>query len=239
MQRGLAIAFIISGMIFASSLLVKIEWVSRSGRFSLGLCNGEVWLCDRNKDSFMRPPTPGWTTKLSASAPNLRFRIIGYPGDKWYVVSLTIPLMTVAAVGTVHQLVKHLIVPHKRLDNGQIKCPVCSFNLTGNVSGRCPECGVIVGKGGGETLAREEENGTGMFIEEENGTGTFIGARVIAPSLWTAGRVGGRCVRAPASSVGSTAGGRSDARGAHPPGLVGDSARSTRSPSCRDGPILN
>jgi hypothetical protein len=55
----------------------------------------------------------------------------------------SVPLWpTVLVLGAVSALL--WILDHRRISPGH--CGKCGYDLTGNVSGRCPECGVAVEK---------------------------------------------------------------------------------------------
>ncbi len=70
----------------------------------------------------------------------------GYLTFDWFQPSFNvgvvfIPLLPVAFLGAACGFVGWILA-RRKLDGF---CPVCSYNLTGNVSGTCPECGTTTG----------------------------------------------------------------------------------------------
>jgi hypothetical protein len=77
-----------------------------------------------------------WSRQFSL--PKIQSRASPFPGASYTraVVPLWVPFL-VAALGTA-------IVWRRRRDPASPRCFRCGYNLTGNVSGRCPECGTPV-----------------------------------------------------------------------------------------------
>lgn len=61
-----------------------------------------------------------------------------------YIVLMVLPSMLLAYVATALAILiaGHGVQPHQY--KGPPCCPECGYNLSGNVSGRCPECGWAV-----------------------------------------------------------------------------------------------
>ena len=57
-------------------------------------------------------------------------------------------------------------------------CRRCGYNLTGNLSGRCPECGK-------EIPGRQHEKGAGMTITDVQGQVPKGGTRLLRRAVWT------------------------------------------------------
>lgn len=62
------------------------------------------------------------------------------PDDEWFLI---LPLWTILIATTVYPL--YWILRYRRTRPGQ--CHYCGYNLTGNISGICPECGKPVTRG--------------------------------------------------------------------------------------------
>lgn len=79
---------------------------------------------------------PGLTAALDAMVPNLR---LTFPSHVTWVTVLALAVSPwFAAFAATHLVQKRL---SQRCLSG---CNVCGYDLTGNVSGRCPECGASV-----------------------------------------------------------------------------------------------
>ena len=77
----------------------------------------------------------------------LRFSAPAYLSDpsllgRQIVLPLWLPALAALVPGS---LALRRFVARKRRRSGS--CPACSYDLTGNVSGVCPECGTAIAKG--------------------------------------------------------------------------------------------
>ncbi len=133
----------------ALSAMRDVSWVSQSGNSGAGLSGGYVWIGWRTKPSDGSSGVwrgPGWSV---AEDPNgFRFHFAFHPkawltwgllpkagtafGVRYFTVPLLIPLI-VLAIPT-----SYILYRYRRPIPGH--CP-CGYDLTGNVSGTCPECG--------------------------------------------------------------------------------------------------
>ncbi len=149
---GLVVCMGLSGS-FVLSVVLDLSWVSVGGLLGGGASGGIAWAGVRST-----PPTPGVTLSLSSSG--YSFEVIGSDfcfsfsfletwGDSWgvhpewgtafgvsYVTIPLLPPLLFAAVGT--------FILWRRDRPPKTGHCVCGYNLEGNVSGRCPECGAEV-----------------------------------------------------------------------------------------------
>jgi len=69
-------------------------------------------------------------------------------------LGVVVAIGVVCILGSVSVVLLHWIwwsPPHARALHGRVPCPQCGYDLTGNVSGRCPECGCAT-----KSLGKEE-----------------------------------------------------------------------------------
>ncbi len=85
-------------------------------------------------------------------------RILGIHNvDGSWTVSDFYPVIALAIIVLVTLLIAGVLVYLRRIIIGPRisfrKCDHCGYDLTGNTSGRCPECGTPIGGSRGESLA--------------------------------------------------------------------------------------
>ena len=108
---------------------------------------GRGFVASHVSPPFMRPSTPrvefsyqprGWPAVLS---------VLVLPPDttRWFYVPL-VPLFAVLCSATIT-----LAIVEHRLRPGPRECRECGYDLTGNTTGRCPECGRVVATAGEAT----------------------------------------------------------------------------------------
>ena len=74
----------------------------------------------------------------------------------WRYALMVVVLGAAVAVGClVGRGVRGLQVLRSRVDDSQVRCLGCGYNLTGNTSGVCPECGTRIDELQIPTVARE------------------------------------------------------------------------------------
>jgi hypothetical protein len=97
----------------------------------------------------LRPRPPGWSLeriRLGIQWSDLRPRMSPTIGGTWVSVPLWMPLAGFGlALFWVRRRLTRRALPHQCL---------CGYDLTGNVSGRCPECGTACGDAEVSTHAR-------------------------------------------------------------------------------------
>lgn len=97
--------------------------------------------------------TPGWTSgKLTAGG------TVQPDAGSWrHTTSLDLPLWLALALASPYPFFtffKSVIAARSRRRRGAAGlCVSCGYNLFGNVTGRCPECGTRVGEGESESAA--------------------------------------------------------------------------------------
>ena len=74
-------------------------------------------------------------TSFAGTVGSGRFVLLRIP----YRLLLAVSLLGIAAC----QLRGYLLLRRLRMESS-IPCPKCTYNLTGNVSGTCPECGTPI-----------------------------------------------------------------------------------------------
>ena len=97
--------------------------------------------------SRQMPVEWGWSTEAAGGSvfrpgyPGFCYSPMGNPTDPNYSVSIGVPLWFAALAFAILPIGRGV---RWRLYRGRIRtglCPACGYNLTGNVSGVCPECG--------------------------------------------------------------------------------------------------
>lgn len=156
-QRAWTLFFIIAVidlLPYAFVLLVapnQTRW--RDDIMSLAMCGWQCWLAALTGAVGGR--TMQWRMTLTGT-----FFLVLVPVVFTYVVEwlgsflnvapnpllMLVPLMLGYAIMLLPACAAHAIVAFHRQSKSVGHCPVCDYNLTGNVSGRCPECGTIFSK---------------------------------------------------------------------------------------------
>ena len=159
-SRGLVAACVLVGASWPVSFLLYVEGVWRPDwaefRLSAGVCDGAVratWA--RGTLLGVSLPGPSFDVRVTPSSAVHRESDAGWMPQisRWSgggVTLLTIPFWFVMAFLAVLAATVWLWQRRRTPPDGH--CYVCGYNLTGNVSGVCPECGAEVwpsGVGGG------------------------------------------------------------------------------------------
>jgi hypothetical protein len=126
---GLALCTLIAAA-WAASLVWWFEYTNQSDSLTMALAGGAVHITD------IFSTKPGWSiARLSQP------RVIWWPESDpyflWWAMPLWIPFVIVA-------LPTGLLWWFDRRRPAQGHCHKCGYDLTGNVSGVCPECGMVV-----------------------------------------------------------------------------------------------
>ncbi len=124
------IAVVIVGIWVASVWFVAVTYTGSS--FMLGFAHGFCWF---KQDAFL----PRWVVQWAAADHKAAYgmflpEVQRQNGILTVGVPLWIPFVCVAALTAIF-----FVKDRRRIPPGH--CPACGYNLTGNVSGRCPECG--------------------------------------------------------------------------------------------------
>lgn len=140
--RFAAVALLASLTLLTVSHLTAISWYDDSNGRHIGIRKGEAFLYWR--DGYL-PPTsqPGWTMSNQRGHdwpprwyPRVERDSFLVARIKW-IMPLWIPSALSGAI-----LVWRVWGSRKRLGPGF--CNQCGYNLTANISGRCPECGTVI-----------------------------------------------------------------------------------------------
>ena len=146
MKMGLAAVFLL-GALWLNSYMVEILWLDSTRMWGVSLRGGAVSMfrCDAPYDD-----NPG----LRVRRVDKRESVVWVPGVythsevmaevfpdvSWTLSSFIVPLwLPTLCVGV---LFAYLVVRGSWIRHGC--CRQCGYNLTGNVSGRCPECGLLL-----------------------------------------------------------------------------------------------
>jgi len=131
---------------FVFSTQRHVAWHSARLRHGAGLALGALWYAWRpaawrlETDRYL--PEPGWTIASYGDPPetlNLAWWVERRVNRawEWLGVPLWMPFLLVGvATGMLWRRDRHRRTPGH--------CARCGYDLTGNVSGRCPECGVEI-----------------------------------------------------------------------------------------------
>ena len=133
-----------AGLIFCAVLLVSyvpslwwgLEWTNRTSTVIRTAENGRftiIWFTNAAPSSARFNRDPGWMLRGHKPSPSWRPYVVQSPASGLVVVPFWLPFLVVAAP----TLWLWLRDPRPRPGH----CAICGYNLTGNVSGRCPECG--------------------------------------------------------------------------------------------------
>ena len=131
---------------FLISLRWQVYWMSGQKRYSAAIRHGAAWLAWRSEEAIRRSPTarstlnPGWTVVAYESfGESFTFRYMmgvrhGMSGPlKFLAAPLWLAFLTLVIPTT------YLWWRDRKPPKGH--CENCGYNLRGNVSGTCPECG--------------------------------------------------------------------------------------------------
>ena len=100
---------------------------------SLELVLGAVWYRAQPRPKPVSPPFVSITDFYKGQRPRWRIEGSNLPGRRWAVVPLWIPfVLVVGATAFLWWRDRRILVG---------LCTSCGYNLTGNTTGRCPECG--------------------------------------------------------------------------------------------------
>jgi len=144
---GALVCVLLIGL-FALSMGYQVDWKNTDASVVVTFWCGHLSF---NHYPFERPTAShlGWKAsriQLSDSfwrRVTIPFRppgLVWNNGRIWLQLPLWIPFVIVASASAVLWWRERTIPPGH--------CPTCGYNLTGNVSGRCPECGQAVASGG-------------------------------------------------------------------------------------------
>jgi hypothetical protein len=109
------------------------------GRISVSLAS----LSGTRFSFYSDSATPPWELRTYGWAGKLGFWVDTRPGAKGNSrIAIVVPTVVPVALSTVLPLAWGVRRIWKKRSKGS--CPECSYNLTGNISGVCPECGTVV-----------------------------------------------------------------------------------------------
>jgi hypothetical protein len=142
---GVVVSVAIAG-VFLLSLRYEIEiaWDSWGVGFQLGslrieylrnygaLRRREAWIRADPLAAALGGWMPLWPAQVDFTNAGLRDPTLPKPTTKWLYVPLWMPFLVIAVPTA-------LLWRQRRFARGH--CQHCGYDLTGNVSGRCPECG--------------------------------------------------------------------------------------------------
>lgn len=132
------------------NLQIPSIFLSLLGGFFLGFLSYARWLRFAllfASAFFIGPHVAGFAMGSLAFVTSFGWRVV-LVSLAWQV--FTVFPSTLAAAGLGAKLGKR-----RHLRNSiEESCKICGYDLTGNTSGRCPECGTVVQVSGGEPLAR-------------------------------------------------------------------------------------
>ncbi len=125
----------INGVLGGALLFWALEFHPLGGAVCAPIPSVVTWLVLVH---FMHPPTWRRSLLIGASSPfvgagMLAFLPIGLVVAGWYV---TIPMGMLTAL-----LVRQVLIAYPQAPVDYPACIACGYNLTGNTSERCPECG--------------------------------------------------------------------------------------------------
>jgi hypothetical protein len=126
------------------------HWRSRLGAFAVttALCAAYVGCNLAGSSGFLTMYEMYVLGRASASV---------YYFDTWFHLFhvIVIPLNLLVAM----IMCEAVMMRRRRAPVGPPTCAACGYNLTGNVSGRCPECGYATDAGGGRSSAVDGSDG--------------------------------------------------------------------------------
>jgi hypothetical protein len=131
--------FLISGALFAATFCWSLVWIDAAQCPRLLIWAGDFWCLPRPElNHFTFPlgwlPNPGWDLRSGAHPSYQVLKAVFRSG--LFGTAVHIPLWLPALLAAAVALVAWSGRP---ID--PYKCSECGYNLTGNVAGRCPECG--------------------------------------------------------------------------------------------------
>lgn len=121
--------------VFVATLLGRCWWTSSDRTVIVVVGAGEVLLCIRELWHDSPVPSAGWTLKWGPFRPHFRWTVIGYPGERWIVLPLIVPL-SLAVLGYLP-----FVTMRMRLRKRIHACARCGYDLFRLGSSICPECG--------------------------------------------------------------------------------------------------
>ncbi len=143
MWTGVIVSVLLIGL-FALSMKYQVDWRNTGESVRVTLWSGHLFYRRYPVANGLAPP-PGWTAwRIPQSASLWRPEAVPFRPPRLYWKSgafeLQLPLwilFVIAASATVVLWWRDRPIPPGH-------CQHCGYNLTGNVSGRCPECGQAV-----------------------------------------------------------------------------------------------
>jgi hypothetical protein len=141
---------LIVSLLIVAAWVVSIPWEFACVRYNVGMFSAfEVVGVEAGRFVFRRAPSsrhagPGATISFGirrASQPTVYWRLVRVVyagGNLWNImVPFWIPFVFVAMPTALLWWLDRRSIPPDQ-------CRKCGYNLTGNVSGRCPECGTTI-----------------------------------------------------------------------------------------------
>ena len=139
-RRLFSLASLLSLLLCVATVVLWVRSYTRADH--LVICHGsENWcyLCTVRGEARI-VAEPMWTSWNGRRLFSLSSDQVGYLSMKSYRSSVTIPLWLIVVVIVCRTIWRHRM---RRVDP-MLFCRNCSYDLTGNTSGVCPECGAAV-----------------------------------------------------------------------------------------------
>jgi len=154
-KRFALVASVLVGVVCLMSTLLTITWTSGDRNHQLGLSEGVLfisWSVVPDLLGSWQPVQSGWVCSANTSTePFWDYGIVQDSPLSWVAIPIWGPII-LAAVPTIWLW----SMARKRTPPGH--CLGCGYNLTGNVSGVCPECGTPIPAETMKKVTNESEN---------------------------------------------------------------------------------